>query len=198
MARTIAKDYGDKRQLILTRAAQLFADDGFDRASVSKVATACKISKANIYHYYKSKDEILFDILDKYLSELRDTICGIKVGDQGPEAQFRATVTGILVAYQGADFEHRLQANAMTFLPEDQQNVLRGYQRDLVKHVSGLVGAIAPDAFAGEKAKLHAATMSLFGMLNWFYMWNGQADLKAREDYADIVCTLFLSGVPGL
>lgn len=198
MARTIAKDYGDKRLLILNRAAKIFADEGFDRASVSKVATACNISKANIYHYYRSKDEILFDILDKYLSELRDTICTIEGDGQGHESKFRATVTGILVAYQGADHQHRLQANAMTFLPEDQQNVLRGYQRDLVKHVSGLVGAIAPDVFAGEKAKLHSATMSLFGMLNWFYMWNGQADQKAREDYADIVCTLCLSGIPSL
>ena len=198
MARTIAKDYGDKRQLILNRAAKVFADEGFDRASVSKVATACNISKANIYHYYKSKDEVLFDILDKYLSELRDTICAIEGDGQGSESKFRATVTGILLAYQGADHQHRLQANAMTFLPEDQQNVLRGYQRDLVKHVSGLVGAIAPDVFVGEKAKLHAATMSLFGMLNWFYMWNGQADQKAREDYAYIVCTVCLSGIPSL
>ncbi|MEM7441197.1 MAG: helix-turn-helix domain-containing protein [Pseudomonadota bacterium] len=74
MARTIAKNYDEKRGLILDRAARLFADEGFDRASVNSVAQACDISKANIYHYYKSKDEILFDILDKYLSALQARI----------------------------------------------------------------------------------------------------------------------------
>jgi len=68
MARTVAKDYTAKRQQILKVAAKIFAQEGYDRASVSQVAQACSISKANIYHYYGSKEDILLDILDSYLS----------------------------------------------------------------------------------------------------------------------------------
>lgn len=198
MARTIAKNYDEKRRLILDRAAQLFANEGFDRASVNAVAKACGISKANIYHYYKSKDEILFDILDKHLSALRDRVCGMEMGGLDPEAQFRATIVEILLAYQGADNEHRLQTNSIEFLPEAQRKTLVGYQRALVDHVSRRVNAIAPDVFADEPKKLRAATMSLFGMLNWFYMWNHGADDPARLEYADLVCKLCLRGMPGL
>lgn len=198
MARTVAKDYDTKRRLILDRAAQLFADEGFDRASVSKVASACDISKANIYHYYSGKDAILFDILDKYLSSLRDRICGLDLDGTTAEEALQRTVTEILLAYQGADNEHRLQTTAINFLPQDQQNILLGYQRDLVAQMRGLIAAIAPDVFSNAPDKLRAATMSVFGMLNWFYMWSPNAGQSAREDYADTVCKLCLRGLPGL
>ncbi|MFV2054138.1 TetR/AcrR family transcriptional regulator [Aliiroseovarius sp. YM-037] len=198
MARTIAKDHDEKRRLILTRAARIFAEDGFDRASVSRVAQACEISKANIYHYYSSKDDILFDILGSYLSALRDRICEMDIAALPPAEQLSATVREIMLAYQGADDEHRLQASSIRYLPPAQQTVLRSYQVDLVRHVDNIIANIAPEVFDGDKNKLRATTMSIYGMLNWFYMWNHGADTKAREDYADLVSKLALGGIAGL
>ena len=184
--------------MILDHAAQLFADEGYDRTSVSNVAKACAISKANIYHYYASKDELLFDILDKYLSNLRDRIVGMDLTGLEAEDRFRRTVVEILLAYQGADNEHRLQVNGIRHLPEQQRQVLVTYQREIVTHVSALMSAIAPDVFRGDDKKLRAATMSVFGMLNWFYMWNSEADEDARTSYGSLICTLCLKGIPGL
>ena len=198
MARPVAKDYGTKRKLILDQAARLFATDGFDRTSVSQVAQACAISKANIYHYYGSKDDILFDILDAYLSALSNRIIRMDLSGLSAQDQFRETVKEILFAYQGADFEHRLQTNELGHLPKPQQDILLGYQRVLVSHVSHLVCAITPSVFIDDKSKLRATTMSVFGMLNWFFMWNPQADKPAREDYAELVCALCLKGFSGL
>ncbi len=198
MVRTIAKDYDDKSRLILIRAAQLFANEGFDRASVSSIAKACNISKANIYHYYKSKDDILFDILDNYLSSLRYRICDMKLSDLSPEEQFKATIVEILMAYRGADNEHRLQSETLKRLSKNQQDILNDHQRALVQHTSHLVEAIAPAVFSNDQDKLRATTMSLFGMLNWFYMWNAKAGKKQREDYAELVSQLCLHGIPGL
>jgi len=39
------------------------------------------------------------------------------------------------------------------------------------------------------------ATMSLFGMLNWYYTWNGGRGIKGRKEYANFAVTLFLKGV---
>lgn len=198
MPRTIAKDYEDKGSVILRKAAKLFADEGFDRASVSAIANACNISKANIYHYYKSKNDILFDILDKYLSELKDRICSLERKDASPEVQLKSTIVEILLAYQGADNEHRLQIESIKHLPKKQQNILLGYQRELVDHTSSLIEAIEPKVFAGKKDKLRATTMSLYGMLNWYYMWNSRTDETARLEYADIVSKLCIRGIPAL
>lgn len=198
MARTIAKDHDHKRARILKSAARVFAREGFDRASMSQLASECGISKANIYHYYDSKDAILFDMLDTYLRQLRDAICGLDMQGLGAADRLRVTVREILLAYQGVDDEHRVQTGGISALPADQQKLLRGYQRDMVVFLSDIIAEIAPEVFQNDAAKLRAATMSVFGMLNWYYMWNPGADAQARKDYAALVSNLTLTGVRGL
>lgn len=197
MARTIAKDHGAKRAQILKAAARIFAEEGFDRASMSRLAQACGISKANIYHYYDSKDALLFDLLDSYLSALRARVCAIPVDGPDPERALRDTVLAILLAYQGADDEHRVQSAGLGTLPEAQQAVLKTYQRDMVGHLSSILARLAPQ-LAANPARLRAAAMSVFGMLNWFYMWCPSADEAARRDYAALVSDLALGGLPRL
>jgi AcrR family transcriptional regulator len=198
MARTIAKDHDHKRAQILKAAAKVFATEGFDRASMTQLARECGISKANIYHYYDGKDAILFDILDSYLRTLRDRIVGIDVAGLTAEQRLQRTVCEILLAYQGADHEHQVQISGMSALPPAQQKLLRGYQRDMVTYLSDTIRAIAPQVFDDDAGKLRATTMSVFGMLNWYYMWNTGAGSQARDDYARLVSDLTLRGVAGL
>jgi AcrR family transcriptional regulator len=198
LARTIAKDHDAKRGQILKSAAKVFATEGFDRASMTQLARECGISKANIYHYYDSKDAILFDILDNHLSGLRARICDMDLAGLNAEQRLRKTISAILLAYQGADNEHKVQTGGMASLPPEQQALLRGYQRDMVHHLSDILQDLAPEVFGQDKARLRGATMSIFGMLNWYYMWNSGAGSAAREQYAELVSDLTLNGVRGL
>lgn len=198
MARPIAKDHDEKRAQILNTAAQVFAAEGFDRASMNQIAKACGISKANIYHYYVSKDALLFDLLDNYLCTLRDRVCVDAAPDATAHDRLLATVRSVLQAYQGADDHHKVQLSSLGALPEDRQRVLRAYQRDMVNHLSAVLLDIAPDRLDRDPAKLRAATMSVFAMLNWYYMWNADAGAEAREDYAQLVANMTLHGLQGV
>ena len=197
MARTIAKDHDEKRTQILKSAAKVFATEGFDRASMTQLARDCGISKANIYHYYDSKDAILYDILETYLSTLRDRVCGITLDGLPPDAQLHNVVLEILLAYQGSDHEHRVQINGVDRLPAEQQTVLRGYQREMVVFLGDILARVAPDTLGQDRSALRAVTMSVFGMLNWYYMWNKDAGPDEREAYARQVSDLTLNGVVG-
>lgn len=198
MARPIAKDHDAKRQHILKRAAGVFAAEGVARATMAQVAQACGISKANIYHYYDSKDALLFDILDTYLSALRDRIAGLSLSGLAPEAQLHLIIQETLLAYDGMDAEHQIQIEAIPLLPTTQQAVLKDYQRQLVAEMSAVLGTVAPNAFADDPARLRSATMAVFGMLNWFYVWNSDADRSARLSYARMVTDMTVKGVTGL
>lgn len=182
----------------MSGAARLFAQQGFDGASMNAVAQACGVSKANIYHYYDSKTALLFDLLDHHLSDLRDTIVTAANTRSHPEDQLRGMISAILLAYQGADNEHKIQLSAMDSLPEDLHDILRGYQREMVSALSSILSALAPEVFDKNPSKLRATTMSVFGMLNWHYMWNAQATPLERDAYARLVSDLTLSGLRGL
>ena len=197
MVRTIAKDYDTKREKILTAAAHVFAHHGVASASMAEVAKACDISKGNIYHYYDSKLAILFEILDNYLSRLRGRIIAIKLDAGDVARSLEKLCAEILDAYEGMDDEHKIQTEGIPLLPEDQQTVLKGYQRDMVLHVEIFLSA-ANKSLQSNKQTRRAATMSVFGMLNWFYMWNTHNDEDGRAAYAKTVAAMTMGGVQAL
>ncbi|MDG1289188.1 MAG: TetR/AcrR family transcriptional regulator [Lentibacter sp.] len=198
MARTQAKDHSAKREAILEAAARVFASEGFDRASMAALAQDAGISKANIYHYYDSKDALLFDLLDSHLKELRDRLAEVNLDGLAPAEKLLALCVEVLLAYQGADNAHRVQSAGMDHLPPDQRQILVGYQRDMVKKLSSVIAENAPDVFERDPAKLRSVTMSVFGMLNWHYMWNASADEHARRAYGAEVAKLAIGGLKAL
>ncbi len=198
MARTIAKDHDQKRLGILDVAAQVFARIGITRASMNDVAKECGISKATIYHYYASKDELIHGILDDYLSTLRDRVCQLNLADLNPEEQMQIVVLEFLIAYDGMDYQHKIQNEGLPLLSGAQQSILKGYQREMVEVVSNVLLQGFPDQLGKDKTQLKFTTMSVFGMLNWFYMWHPKATVKERKRYAKTVTKMVFHGIKGV
>ncbi|MCY0095680.1 TetR/AcrR family transcriptional regulator [Hoeflea ulvae] len=198
MARTIAKDYEAKREAILKTAAVFFAEQGFDRASMGKLAQACGVSKALIYHYYPSKDALLFDIIDTHLTDLVDVVEKAAAGAGSASGRLRALIRAILIAYRDSDAEHKVQLDALSSLPEDNQVHLRALQRRLVTCMSDSVRAIEPERFADRPELVGPVTMSIFGMLNWFFLWYRPGGPVDRDAYADIVADMVIGGLPAV
>lgn len=195
MARSIAKDHDQKRLNILTAAADVFAQEGIARASMAEVAKRCGISKANIYHYYASKDALLFDILDSYLSKLRDRIVDLPLQELSSEQKLHRILQEFLFAYEGMDSEHKIQTEGLPLLDTEAQTILKNYQREMVSLVETVLADLLPPNGAKNNAQLRDITMSVFGMLNWFYVWNRKADQSVRERYAHTIAELTLNGV---
>lgn len=198
MARTIAKDYEAKREAILKTAAVFFAEQGFDRASMGKLAQACGVSKALIYHYYPSKDALLFDIIDTHLTDLVDVVETAAAEVGSASSRLRALIRAILIAYRDSDAEHKVQLDALSSLPEENQVHLRALQRRLVACMSDSVRAIEPERFHGQPELVGPVTMSIFGMLNWFFLWYKPGGPVDRDAYADIVADMVIGGLPAV
>lgn len=192
MPRGIARDHEEKRTAIRKGAAAYFAEHGFDRASMTGAAKHCGVSKALIYHYYDSKESLLFDILDTHLSTLVSDV------EAAPETDgLRGLIRAILVAYKGADSEHKLQLDALSVLEPEAQQKLFALQRRLIDMMDDSLRKAAPDALA-QGQKLRPVTMSVFGILNWYYMWNRPGQGLSREEYADLVSDMLLGGIKAL
>lgn len=194
MARTRAKDYDEKRAAMLRGAAALFARDGYDRSSMASLAAELGVSKALLYHYYTSKEALLFDILENHLQNLLDAILAAEDRTAKPEERLTKLVIAVLDAYKDADAEHKIQLDALSVLPKEQQRIITDIERQIVRVFSDAVLALNPSLNQNHSA-LKPATMSLFGMLNWFYTWFREDGPITREDYAKMVSKLFIGGV---
>lgn len=196
MARPRAADYDGKRKAILDRSAKLFAKNGYDRTSMAEVAAACRVSKALLYHYYVSKEELLFDILKLHLDELIGAVRAVDA-KLTPKVRLRALVGALLEAYRDADSQHKIQINELSKLPAAKREKLIALERELVRIFSDAIGAVNKNVGASSRL-LKPVTMSLFGMLNWHYMWFREGGPMSREEYASLATQLLIEGAASL
>lgn len=194
MARTRAVDFEEKQRGILASAAAVFAEVGMEKASMSMIASHGNVSKALLYHYYPSKDALIFDIVQTHLTELESAIEAADRTDVTPQERLRLLVKAVLKNYEGADNEHKVQLNGTHALSQEQLSELRTIERRIVKRFSSVIHDLNPD-LNKKKPLLMPVTMSLFGMMNWVYMWFRPNGPITRDEYADIATTLILEGV---
>ncbi|MFS0864779.1 TetR/AcrR family transcriptional regulator [Fredinandcohnia sp. 179-A 10B2 NHS] len=58
-----------KKQLIMEKALELFAKQGFEATSVQQITEHCGISKGAFYLSFKSKDELILALIDQFMIE---------------------------------------------------------------------------------------------------------------------------------
>ncbi len=168
MARTRAEDYDARRAALVERAAALFAKKGFDGASLADLARACKVSKALLYHYFPSKEAILFEVMESHIHALVDAARRVKASRAAPAEKLRTLTRVLMRLYAGASARHKVLLNDLDRLPEKQRARIVSEQRELIATVAALLAAIRPDL--APKMRI-PATMLYFGMINWTHTW---------------------------
>lgn len=195
MARTRASDFEEKQHGLLLTAANVFATQGMEKASMSQIAQEAGVSKSLLYHYYPSKGALIFAIIHSHLAILDEALEKADDPSLPPEPRLQKLVMTVLDSYRGADDQHKVQLNAGPALSEEQKAEIVAIERRIVRHFSNALKAIHPKLEDPERPLLMPVTMSLFGMMNWVYMWFKEGGPISREDYAKVATTLILEGV---
>ena len=196
MARTRASDFEEKQHGILISAAAVFARQGMEKASMAQIARH-GVSKALLYHYYPSKDVLLFAIIHTHLAELEASVAAA-VDRHSPEDQLGCWCRWCSSSTAGADDAHKVQlTNACAFRSSSGRDPSRR-AADRAAASRPCCERINPKLDNPDRPLLMPVTMSLFGMLNWVYMWFRDGGPITREDYAEVATTLILEGIKGV
>jgi len=123
---------------ILDVAGQLFADKGFNAVSINDIAQQAAVSKANIFHHFKSKEGLYLAVLKSACDSSAQTLDEVErtLSDDGPKAQ----VQGFFSRYL-----QRLLANPRT---------TRLIQRELLEGGSERGRRLAEQVFAEQFSRL--------------------------------------------
>jgi AcrR family transcriptional regulator len=86
-----AHDHGrDTRSRLRELALQLFAEQGYEKTSLREIAERLGVTKAALYYYFKSKEDIVASLVEDYMAELDELIAWGK--DQPRTAETRAEI----------------------------------------------------------------------------------------------------------
>ena len=68
------------RHRILLESEHLFLQRGYDRTSMQMIADKVNISKGNLYHYFKNKEELFYELTDSAAEGLKNLILRSRSG----------------------------------------------------------------------------------------------------------------------
>jgi AcrR family transcriptional regulator len=197
MARPKSADHHLKRDEILDAAAACFAQLSYPAASMQEVAARLGTSKARIYHYYESKEALLFDLLDRYTQRLLAIIGETEAQAQrrklDDRAALHALIEAFLIEYESSATRHVALLNDTKFLSDEgdvsQRSIILQRQRDIVSAFTRFMRRAYPRRLTD--ANQTALTMMLMGMINWTFTWLRPGGAISYADFAkEVVATL--------
>ena len=191
MPRVRADDYDAKTQAILDSAASLFSKVGYPNAKMQDIAKACGASKSMLYHYFPTKDDLLFAMLEEHLEKV---IAGIEeVSAQAGSNKDRFSALVQVYAQKSAQSRRRhvTAMNDVKFLPKAMQTPLRDLETRVTDLVADMLRAQNP-GLGEEVYKPYA--MLLIGMLNWTDTWYKPGGKVKPQELCDRISRLFLRG----
>lgn len=196
MARGKAPTFELQRSTILATAARLFAEKGYPTASMAELAAACGVSKSLLYHYYRDKDHLLFDIGNTYIDTLQSIVDAVAALALDPEAHLRELVVRFMEEYEHSSAQHVVLVQDLKFLPPDLREEVMAKQRDVVAGFAQVVHELRPEL--PPESLLTPVTMILFGMINWTFTWLKPNGHLTYANMAPLVADVFLGGVQSL
>ena len=174
--------YDQKLEFILRESARIFAEKSYHSTSMRDIARATGVSLAGLYHYCKSKDELLFliqghcfgRVLERVEERLRE------VSD--PVDKLRIVIENTWHSCR----QHGRNESVVTrslFAHGDLQNPFEQKRQytELVRQVLAEVRGSAVTSEQNAPPDLTVATYALFGMMNWIYNWYDPRGSVSKE-----------------
>jgi AcrR family transcriptional regulator len=183
-----------RRAEICRTAAQIFRDRGFDATSVSDVARALGLTKAGLYHYFDSKESLLFEIMSFGLDRVRDEVVIPVRAIRDPEQRLRQLVVRharITTRGQGAVAHLGDEIRA---LPPAARRQIEHRMRIYFDLVRDTLSELRADGRLRD-VDLTVATFSLIGMILWLPRWFRQDGRLTQDQVAKDLATLALGAL---
>ncbi len=186
--------YDQKLEFILRTAARIFAEKSYHSTSMRDISRATEVSLAGLYHYCKSKEELLFLIqdncfgrvlerLEERLHEATDPISKLRIFIENHLSFFAANMSEMKVlSHEAESLRGDLHAHVST-RKDKYTKLARKILRELQEQQSGK-----------QQIDLTVATYALFGMMNWIYNWYDPHGKLKVADLAHNLTQLFLGG----
>jgi TetR/AcrR family transcriptional regulator, cholesterol catabolism regulator len=176
----------ERKDFISKIATEVFGEKGYRASSIQDVAQRANISKAGIYHYFKSKEEILANILiknsDNFLDKLRNRVKQSEDQGLSPEESFKKLIE-TYANHINSDKNRRL------VVLRDRHQLSGKYKKELFRKEEAIFRLIRKELRKiqnlDENINQNTITFLLISMSHWLGYWFREEKSLSLEDLID-------------
>jgi AcrR family transcriptional regulator len=183
-----------RRQAIVDTSAKVFAQRGYHATGLTELCAANGLGKGALYHYIRSKEELLAAIHDRVMDEVMAGADRVAAAGGSPSAQLAMLGDELL------DVIHRYPDHVWVFLHEfpaltgERAEHFRVRRREYEARVEAVLrDGIRAGEFRNVDARLTA--LAWLGMHNYTYLWLKPGGRLSARDVAKPFADLFIGGI---
>lgn len=194
-----ASRHDQKLEFILRTAARIFAEKSYHSTSMRDISRETNVSLAGLYHYCRSKEELLFLIQDNCFGRVLERLEKQLEEIEDPVARLSTFIENHLSFFAANMAEMKVLSHEAESLRGDLHAHVSTRKDNYTKLARRILQEVQDASESKQPVDLTVATYALFGMMNWIYNWyDPQGKLKVH-DLAQHLTQLFLGGfAPGL
>ncbi|MBI5864047.1 MAG: TetR/AcrR family transcriptional regulator [Planctomycetes bacterium] len=189
--------FDERLNRILNAATVVIARVGYEKASMRQVVREAGVSLAGIYHYFESKEKMLFLIQFRTFNALLNGLREKLHDCSDPLDQLRVMVRNHVGYFAANMAALKVCSHELDSLSGQSYEETLAIRRQYFELVRGIVDRVHEQHAPGSSADRHVATMSLFGTLNWMYRWYDPKRGRSPTVLASQISSQFLHGILG-
>lgn len=187
--------YDQKLEFILRNAARIFAGKGYHSTTMRDISRETQVSLAGLYHYCRSKEELLFLIQDNCFGRVLERLLARLEETTEPVEKLRLVIENHLSFFAANMAEMKVLSHEADSLAGEMYEHVSGKKQQYTQLVRSILSEVQEArASLGQQIDLTVATYALFGMMNWIYNWYDPRGLLSVTDLVENITRLFLSG----
>jgi AcrR family transcriptional regulator len=180
---------------LLGAAVSLFAEKGFDATSVQEIVERAAVTKGAMYHYFKSKDDLLYEIYHGLIGQQLADLDRILAKGLPAADTVRAIIVDLVETTTARLAEAAVFSQEMHKLADEPMTALRAQRRRYHEALRDLIaGGQASGAFA-PVASAETVTLIVFGLVNQLPQWYQPDGPKSPRQLGDEVADFVLAGL---
>ena len=192
-------DVTDKGRITIDKicqtAAKLFSEKGYTQSTMADISHESGMSKGGIYHFFSTKEEILFAILNRFMDEILYQLKE-KLQTITDPCERIHTIIHHDIHYSCKNWcETRVMLHEEHNLPSTYLQIIRKKEKEYVRIVRSAVGNLIHSK-KNDLQKINLVTYLLLGMINWNYKWYNPMGKVKPTHLADSIYDLFLGNSP--
>lgn len=183
---------------ILAAAVQLFARKGFDGTSVQEIVAEAAVTKGAMYHYFTSKDDLLYEIYNQLLSRQLADLERILADGGSPRETLRAIIMALVCTTAEQIDEAKVYGREQHKLDEGHLEAVRANRRRYHVTFRELIEAAQRDGVFSTTTPAETVTLIVLGVVNELPKWYRPDGPKPAEQIASEIVTFVLAALdPG-
>jgi AcrR family transcriptional regulator len=178
-------------------SVELFAERGYAQTSVQQIVDAAGVTKGALYHYFTSKDDLLFDIYDRLLSMQRDHLDAIVARGLDPQQTVRLVCEDVIVTSIEGLADGAVFFRSQHMLSEQRQREVKQRRREYNDAFEAILAQGRAQGVFRTDIPTAILIAHFFSDVHYLAQWYSPGGALSKQQVAAELTDLYLAGLTG-